>query len=114
MLTSPSRPRKPHWRLIRAIALWTALLLLLAFTANIVGIYLIGDVISWRRWLVDHQGHLFIWRLCVYAATAAGWHWARPRLLRRDPESRLRVRFLERVALPLAALLELSQWLSRP
>ncbi|HIH2751399.1 hypothetical protein L3V59_36195 [Burkholderia aenigmatica] len=113
MPPSPSRLQTPHWRLVRAVVLWTALLLLLAFAANIVGIYLIGDVVAWSQWLDDHRRHLFIWRLCVYAATASAWLWARQRLLRRDPDSHLRVRFLERVALPLAALLELSQWLSQ-
>ncbi|AZD86889.1 hypothetical protein C4K14_4067 [Pseudomonas chlororaphis subsp. aureofaciens] len=108
----PRHPGAPHKRLIRVIALWTSLLILLAFTANIIGIYLIGGIVAWSNWLDDHKLHFFVWRLFLYAASTAGWLWARRRLLQRDPESRLRVRFMEQIALPLALLIELSQWIN--
>ncbi|UQS88746.1 hypothetical protein M5C90_24585 [Pseudomonas chlororaphis subsp. piscium] len=80
--------------------------------ANIIGIYLVGGIVAWSNWLDDHKLHFFAWRLFLYAATTAGWLWARRRLLQGDPESRLRVRFMEKIALPLALLIELSQWIN--
>ncbi|UOB56992.1 hypothetical protein MRS60_07795 [Burkholderia pyrrocinia] len=113
MSIPPRRSAIPHRRLLRLVVLWTALLLLGAFAANMIGIYLAGGVIAWSRWLEEHKLFFLVWRLCLYAATAAGWVWARRRLLQRDPESRQRVQFMERFALPLAALIELSQWLGQ-
>ncbi|WP_372437191.1 hypothetical protein ACCM60_18840 [Pseudomonas chlororaphis subsp. aureofaciens] len=112
MPISPRPSKKLPKRLIHAVALWAALLILLAFTANIIGIYLNGGIVGWSSWLDDHKLLFFVWRLFLYAATAAGWLWARRRLLQRDPESRLRVRFMETIALPIALLIELSQWIN--
>ncbi|WP_431819453.1 hypothetical protein [Burkholderia sp. F1] len=113
-MSIPSRwSATSHRRLLRAAVLWTALLLLVAFAANVIGIYLAGGIVAWSQWLDEYKLFFLAWRLCLYTAIAAGWLWARRQLLQRDPESRLRVRFMERIALPLAVLIELSQWLGQ-
>lgn len=99
-------------RLIGAVVLWTSLLFLLAFAVNAVGIYLAGGAVAWLQFLDEYRLYFFVWRLFLYATTAAGWLWARRRLLQRDPDSRLSVQFMERIALPLALVLELSQWVN--
>ncbi len=102
----------PTRRLIGAVVLWASLLFLLAFAVNAVGIYLAGGAIAWLQFLDEHRLYFFVWRLFLYATTAAGWLWARHRLLQRDPDSHLRVQFMERIALPLALVIELSQWVN--
>ncbi|HCF2456909.1 TPA: hypothetical protein NIA41_000464 [Pseudomonas aeruginosa] len=95
-------------------ALWVLLLLLLGFLVSAMGMFMTGGAVAWLQWLEEHRWHLLTWRLCVYAVTAAGWLWARGRLLQRDPESRQRICFMERIALPLAVFIEVSQWLGEP
>lgn len=56
----PRHPGTPHKPLIHAVALWTALLILLAFAANIIGIYLSGGIVAWSQWLDDHKLHFFV------------------------------------------------------
>ncbi|WP_211460879.1 hypothetical protein [Collimonas silvisoli] len=97
-------------QLLRPLLRWGALLLLLSLAINLLGIYLTGGIPAWEQWMANHAGHLFMWRIGVYTATACGWIWARRRLLERSPESRRRVRLMECAVLPVALLLELSQW----
>src|SRR3546814_13852595 len=56
-----------------------------AVAVNIAGIHVVGGVEGWQHWLQAHAGHFFVWRLCLYGATAYGWWWMRRRLLRREP-----------------------------
>ncbi|MBN3849437.1 hypothetical protein G3N58_21805 [Paraburkholderia sp. Ac-20342] len=109
----PRRPVIPYRRLLGGLVLWALLLFILAFTFNVIGVYLAGSADAWLQWLEEHRLHLLVWRLCVYAVTAGGWIWARRRLLQRNPESRELVRFMERIALPWVLLMEISQWLSQ-
>ena len=44
-----------------------------AVGANIVGIYLVGSVAGWERWLAASAGYFLVWRLCLYGATVYGW-----------------------------------------
>ena len=37
-----------------------------AVCANIVGIYLVGSVAGWERWLAAAAGYFLVWRLCLY------------------------------------------------
>lgn len=67
--------------------LWLVLIVAAAVGANVVGIYLIGSVAGWERWLAASAGYFFIWRLCLYGATAYGWIWMRRRLLAREDQS---------------------------
>ena len=60
---------------------------LLDVLANVAGINLVGSVAGWERWLAASAGYFFIWRLCVYAATAYGWFWMRRRVLAREDQS---------------------------
>jgi len=113
MPTLPHRSATPYRRLIDAVVLWAVLVFLLAFAVNAVGIYLAGSAVAWLQWLDQYRLHFLAWRLCLYTATAGGWIWARRRLLQRHPESRLLVRFMERIALPLTLLIEFSQWLGQ-
>ncbi|ELF6204842.1 TPA: hypothetical protein QEM76_005632 [Pseudomonas putida] len=72
---------------------WTVILLALAVAANLAGIYLIGSVAGWERWMSASAGYFLAWRLCLYAATVYGWLWMRQRLLTREaaPDARRRL-----------------------
>jgi len=81
---------RPRWLFSRRAAkvlLWTVALVVAAVGANILGIYLVGSVSGWERWLAAASGYFLVWRLCVYAATAYGWLWMRRRLLAREDQS---------------------------
>ena len=88
---NPSRAswRRPRWlfnrRAMKAL-LWTVLLVAAAVGANIVGIYLVGSVANWERWLAATAGYFLVWRMCLYGATAYGWVWMRRRLLAREAQ----------------------------
>ncbi|MQT88065.1 hypothetical protein DYL61_16675 [Pseudomonas nabeulensis] len=79
-------------RVARAL-LWTLLCVVLAIAANVVGIYFVGSIAGWERWLADAASYFMLWRLCLYGATGYGWIWMRRRLLAREPgtEARRRV-----------------------
>ena len=88
---TPSRASwlRPSWlfnrRAMKAL-LWTVLLVAAAVGANIVGIYLVGSVANWERWLAATAGYFLVWRMCLYGATAYGWVWMRRRLLAREAQ----------------------------
>ena len=80
---------RPRWLFSRRAAkalLWTAVITAAAVVANIVGIYLVGSVAGWERWLAASAGYFLMWRLCLYGATAYGWVWMRRRLLAREAQ----------------------------
>src|SRR3546814_11889656 len=72
-------------RRVGVALLWTLLVVAAAVAVNIAGIHVVGGVEGWQHWLQAHAGHFFVWRLCLYGATAYGWGWMRRRLLRRRP-----------------------------
>ncbi|HEQ1972354.1 TPA: hypothetical protein VEO05_006428, partial [Pseudomonas aeruginosa] len=74
--------------------LWTMVLAAVAVGANIVGIYLVGSVAGWERWLAAAAGYFLVWRLCLYGATAYGWVWMRRRLLAREDDAQARRRLV--------------------
>ncbi|WP_066267400.1 hypothetical protein [Hydrogenophaga palleronii] len=76
----------------RALA-WAVVLLSLAVAANVAGIYLVGSVAGWERWMSASAGYFLAWRICLYAATVYGWLWMRRRLLAREsaPDARRRL-----------------------
>ncbi|VFR95033.1 FIG00958347: hypothetical protein [plant metagenome] len=81
--------RPLRWLFSRRAAkalLWTVVIVAAAVGANIAGIYLVGSVGGWERWLAASAGYFFIWRLCLYGATAYGWIWMRRRLLAREDQ----------------------------
>ncbi|MCC4595415.1 hypothetical protein NRY95_05450 [Xanthomonas campestris pv. phormiicola] len=88
--------------------LWTALLLATAFTVNLAGIQLLGNIDTWERWMRDHAVYFLAWRLLLYAGVACGWWWMRKRLQSREPdaESRQRLMRLEICAVIALAVLE--------
>jgi len=77
--------------------LWTVLLLALAVTANILGIYLLGSIDDWQIWLDDAAGIFFVWRLCLCAALLAreAGYDARKRLIRAEITAVIAVAALE-------------------
>ena len=82
-------PSHASWLLNRRTTkalLWTVLLVTAAVGANVVGIYLVGSVAIWERWLTATAGYFMAWRLCLYGATAYGWVWMRRRLLAREAQ----------------------------
>src|SRR3546814_15475744 len=72
-------------RRVGVALLWTLLVVAAAVAVNIAGIHVVGGVEGWQHWLQAHAGHFFVWRLCLYGATAYGWWWMRRRLLRGEP-----------------------------
>lgn len=88
---------RPRWLFNRRAAkalLWTMVLAVVAVGANIVGIYLVGSVAGWERWLAAAAGYFLVWRLCLYGATAYGWVWMRRRLLAREDDAQARRRLV--------------------
>lgn len=78
---------RPHWLFSRRAAkavLWTVVIVVAAVGTNVAGIYLVGSVAGWERWLAATAGYFLVWRLCLYGATAYGWVWMRRRLLARE------------------------------
>ncbi|RRX99526.1 hypothetical protein, partial [Pseudomonas aeruginosa] len=69
------------------VLLWTVVLVVASVGAKILGIYLVGSVAGWERWLAAASGYFLVWRLCVYAATAYGWFWMRRRVLAREDQT---------------------------
>ncbi|WP_454693405.1 hypothetical protein [Achromobacter aegrifaciens] len=89
---SPMRANWLHrrWLFNRRAAkalLWTVVIVAAAVGANVVGIYLVGSVAGWERWLAAAAGYFFVWRLCLYGATAYGWVWMRRQLLAREDQN---------------------------
>jgi hypothetical protein len=80
-------------RIGRALA-WTLILLVLAVAANVAGIYLIGSVAGWERWMAQASGYFLLWRLCLYGATVYGWLWMRGRLLAREQDGEAKRRLI--------------------
>lgn len=106
--TDPRRLRRQQLLVLLVVL---ALLFAAALTVNFVGIALTGSLEGWQRWLDDHAGHFFVWRLCLYAAVLATWPWARKRRLQREPQSAPQLRTLEILGLGAVLLSEASQWL---
>ncbi|EPG2413629.1 hypothetical protein MBN93_004015 [Klebsiella pneumoniae] len=93
-------PTHPGWlwlrwlfnRRVAKALLWTVVIAGAAVGANIAGIYLVGSIADWERWLACASGYFLLWRLCLYGATAYGWMWMRGRLLAREGDAQARWR----------------------
>lgn len=111
---------RPRWlfshRTVKVLA-WAAALIAIAVGANIVGIYFVGSVVGWERWLADAAGYFLVWRLCLYGATVYCWVWMRRRLLAREAnkedERQARHRLLRSEIAGIIAIvaLEASLWM---
>ena len=88
--------------------LWLVLVVAAAVGANVAGIYLVGSVAAWERWLAASAGYFFIWRLCLYGGTAYGWVWMRRRLLTRESDASARRRLLRTEIAGLIAIVALE------
>ena len=110
---NPSRASwlRPRWlfnrRAMKAL-LWTVLLVAAAVGANIVGIYLVGSVANWERWLAATAGYFLVWRMCRYGATAYGWVWMRRRLLAREADVQARRRLVRTEIAGIVAIVALE------
>ena len=88
--------RPLRWLFSRRAAkalLWAVVIVAAAVGANVAGIYLVGSVAGWERWMSASAGYFLGWRICLYAATVYGWLWMRRRLLAREsaPDARRRL-----------------------
>ena len=102
---------RPRWLFNRREAkalLWTMVLAAVAVGANIVGIYLVGSVAGWERWLAAAAGYFLVWRLCLYGATAYGWVWMRRRLLAREDDAQARRRLVRSEVAGVVAIVALE------
>ena len=89
--------RPLRWLFSRRAAkalLWAVVIVAAAVGANVAGIYLVGSVAGWERWLAAASGYFFVWRLCLYGATVYGWVWMRRRLLAREEDAQARRRLV--------------------
>ena len=89
--------RRLPWLFNRRVGmalLCTLLVVAVAAVANFAGIHVVGGLDDWQHWLQAHAGHFFVWRLCLYGATAYGWWWMRRRLLRRESSRETHQRLL--------------------
>jgi len=101
----------PRWLFNHNIGkalLWTVLLLALAVAANILGIWLLGNIHDWQRWLSAAAGYFFVWRLILYAATIYGWRWMRRRLLAREAGTDARKRLIRAEVAAVIAIVALE------
>ncbi len=90
---------------------WAAvLLILLAITTKVIGLYLAGGAVTWSQWLAANTPYFWLWRMALYAAVAFGWWWMRSAPLHQQPTARA----VARAALSLALLIELSVWITPP
>lgn len=88
---------RPRWLFSRRAAkalLLAVVIIAAAVGANLVGIYLVGSVAGWERWLAASAGYFRVWRLCLYGATVYGWVWMRRRLLAREEDAQARRRLV--------------------
>ena len=88
---------RPRWLFSRRAAkalLLAVVIIAAAVGANLVGIYLVGSVAGWERWLAASAGYFLVWRLCLYVATVYGWVWMRRRLLAREEDAQARRRLV--------------------
>ncbi|MCG8277459.1 hypothetical protein [Stenotrophomonas sp. NLF4-10] len=107
---------RPRWLFSRRAAkvlLWTVGIVAAVVAANVAGIYLIGSVAGWERWLAASAGYFLVWRLCLYGATAYGWVWMRRRLLAREADAQARRRLVRSEIAGVVAIvaLEASLWM---
>lgn len=85
----PARPRARR-RFARNAGrglIWAAGLLAAAIAVNAIGIRMVGNLDNWQRWMSDHAGYFFAWRLALYAGTAYGWWRLHRRLHQHEPDS---------------------------
>jgi hypothetical protein len=108
------RRRKFFNRRVGAVLLWTLLLLVMAFVANIIGIRLAGSIDGWQRWMDAHAGHFLVWRLLLYVGTIWGWLWMRRRLRTREPERAAGHHLLRAEIAAVVALIALEMSLLTP
>lgn len=88
---------RPRWLFSRRAAkalLLAVVIIAAAVGANLVGIYLVGSVAGWERWLAASAGYFLVRRLCLYGATVYGWVWMRRRLLAREEDAQARRRLV--------------------
>ena len=78
----------------KAASTMAVVIIAAAVGANLVGIYLVGSVAGWERWLAASAGYFLVWRLCLYGATVYGWVWMRRRLLAREEDAQARRRLV--------------------
>jgi hypothetical protein len=102
---------RPLWLFSRRAAkalLWAVVIVATAVGANIAGIYLLGSVAGWEKWLAAASGYFLAWRLCLYGATAYGWIWMRRRLLAREDDAQVRRRLVRSEIAGVIAILALE------
>lgn len=108
MSTTSWRPRWLFSRRVGQALLWAVVLVAATVGANIVGIYLVGSVAGWERWLAAAAGYFLVWRLCLYGATAYGWVWMRRRLLAREADVQARRRLVRTEIAGIVAIVALE------
>lgn len=94
-------------RLVRGL-LWLFVIVVGAIGAHLIGIRIMGNVVSWNRWMQSHSGYFLAWRLCLYVATACGWWWMRQCVLHRESTAHARVRLRRTEVAAVLAILALD------
>jgi hypothetical protein len=111
-MTIVTREGRSLYRRARAFLAVIAIFLVAAI-ANVIGIWIVGDVSSWGQWLREHSSHFAVWRGALYVGTGLGWWWMRSRVSLREtmPETRTRLLRTEIAAVLAVAILEVTTFL---
>lgn len=81
---------------------------LLSFLMNALGVWAVGDVEHWARWVGQHRVLLAMWRFVVYGATITAWLSMRRRLIATEPAAATRLLRVEVATLIVVALIEFA------
>ena len=88
---------RPRWLFSRRAAkalLLAVVIIAAAVGANLVGIYLVGSVAGWERWLAASAGYFLVWRVGLYGAAVYGWVWVRRPVVARGAGAQARRRLV--------------------
>ncbi|MFP3493549.1 hypothetical protein SB759_04925 [Pseudomonas sp. SIMBA_059] len=87
--------RRLTTRSIFAPAVVAGLVVLIAITFNVLGIYVMSGLAAWQEWRAHSYWHFFVWRAALYCIALGAWLLYRSRLLQSESASKKNVRRIE-------------------
>ncbi|QVN05608.1 hypothetical protein JYG35_18420 [Pseudomonas rhodesiae] len=99
-------------------SLWTptvvaGLVILIALTFNVLGIYVMSGLSAWQEWRTHWYWHFFAWRVALYCVALGVWLLYRNQLLQHESPSKKGVRRIEMGVFLSLLLIELLRALLR-
>ncbi|MFQ6591094.1 MULTISPECIES: hypothetical protein [Pseudomonas] len=89
------------------------LVILIALTFNVLGIYVMSGLAAWQEWRTHSYWHFFAWRVALYCIALGAWLLYRSRLLQSESASKKSVRRIETGVILSLLLIELLRALIR-